>query len=134
MRDWAEGDEVRNYRISRLAGLRSLREAVGVVLLLAVIAGLLFSYIWIRGQISAVAHQDQQVRSEMDALLRARGRLISEEQALKNPERIDAIARAELGMVPIGVNQILPVRKASASQAGLQELALAGLRRSSLPR
>ena len=133
MRDWAEGDEARNYRIARATGLKSLREAVGVVLLLAVIAGLLFSYIWIRGQISAVAHQDQQIRSEMDALVRTRGRLISEEQALKSPERIDAIARAELGMIPLQVDQILPA-PATAIRAGQQEVALATVPSTSLPK
>ena len=44
-----------------------------------------------------------------ESLLRTQTRLILEEETLRNPERIDSIARNDLGMVPLRPNQfILP--------------------------
>ncbi len=120
MNDWAEGDAARNYEFRQNAAFRGVGAVVGVVLFLAMISGVILFHIWTRSQITSAEHQVQRFRSEMDSLARSQGRLIKLEQDLKSPDRIDRIARSELGMRPLDVRQILPTPLPKAS--GLAEL------------
>ncbi len=120
MDDWAEEDADRNYDFRHNAAFRGLGAAVATVLFLAMLSGLVLLHMWTRSQITSAARQMQRHRSELASLERQQGRLIKQEQDLKSPDRIDRIARFELGMRPIDVRQILPPLVPRAS--GLAEL------------
>lgn len=131
--DWAGGTEGRNHGISRTAERKQLRELLQIISPLVMMAGMLFFCLWTRSQIITIGYHSQQIASEEEALVRVQRRLVLEEQILNNPERLDAIARTDLGMIPLGVSQILPPVH-SAADRGLQILALADLPRSPSPR
>lgn len=134
MNDWAGADEDRNYLMLRIARLQGRANAVAIVLLLAAGAGGPLAHLRFRTQIAAVEHEDQKIRSEMEAEMRTREKLISDEQDFKNPEHIDEIARAELGLGPLKANQILGPPKVDPIRAERQELAAANIPHSVLPR
>ncbi len=127
MKDWVEGNVDRNYWIRRTAGAKEWKEAVAIVLLLAMVSGALFAHLWIHGQILAVERQIQKTRSEMDAQRRVQGWLMAEEQVLKSPERIDAIARIRLRMSPLQARQILPAHWLDSSLVLSPQMAMAGV-------
>lgn len=131
--DWAGGAGGRNYGISRAADRERLRELLQIISPLVAIAGMLFFCLWTRSQIIMIEYRSQQIASEEEALVRVQRRLMLEEQTLKNPERLEAIARTDLGMIPLRANQLLPPLH-RAVDPGLQILALANLPRSSAPR
>ena len=75
---------------------------------LMIAAALLF-YAWVRSQIVNTGYESQSLFAAKESLLRTQTRLVLEEETLRNPERIDLIARNDLGMVPLRPNQfILP--------------------------
>lgn len=109
MTDWADGIEARNYGIKNGIDGSMLSELVRTIIPLAMIAGALLFYSWVRSQIVNTGYESQSLFSAEESLLRNQKRLILEEETLRNPERIDLIARNELGMTPLRPNQfILP--------------------------
>lgn len=128
MTDWVGGMESRNHDVTRATDSRNLAELLRTVLFLAVVAGVLTFYLWARGQIIHIGYQNQQVVAEEKSLLREQGHLLLEEQTLKNPERIDAIAR-NLGMVPIRANQLILLTTVNEALKGSNMLALANIPR-----
>jgi len=89
------------------------------------IAGVLSFYLWIRSQMINIGYQSQQFTTKEETLKRAQGMLILEEQTLKNPERLDAIARTDLGMIPLRTNQLIsrPTEDVDLRQANTLALA-----------
>jgi len=61
-----------------------------------------------------------------ESLLRTQTRLILEEETLRNPERIDFIARNDLGMVPLRPNQFILPQFQDPDRSLLNTLAMAG--------
>jgi cell division protein FtsL len=109
MTDWADGIETRNYGIKSEIDGSMLSELVRTIIPLAMIAGALLFYSWVRSQIVNTGYESQNLFAAEESLLRTQKRLILEEETLRNPERIDLIARNELGMTPLRPNQfILP--------------------------
>jgi cell division protein FtsL len=109
MTDWADGIETRNYGIKSEIDGGMLSELVRTIIPLAMIAGALLFYSWVRSQIVNTGYESQNLFTAEESLLRTQKRLILEEETLRNPERIDLIARNELGMTPLHPNQfILP--------------------------
>lgn len=110
MTDWADGTEERNYGIRADLQAGSLPELLRNIGPIALIAGALLFCSWVRSEIVAAGYEYQELSAVEDALLRAEKRLILEEETLLNPERIDLVARNELGMAPLRPNQlVLPV-------------------------
>ena len=134
MTDLAGGIEGRNYGIQRRTDRRSLFDLLCIILSIAAMAGVVFSYISVRIQIINVGYESQQLQAAEDALLRTQKNLILEEETLKDPGRIDVIARNELGMAPLRPYQVIPAGfRAEESRAPLA-LAMAGSsRRSNAP-
>lgn len=107
MTDWADGIQERNYGIRNEINANVLSEMMGVIIPLAVIAGVLLSYSWTRSQIINTGYESQQLFAQEQSLLRMKKSLALEEETLRNPERIDLIARLELGMTPLRPNQVI---------------------------
>jgi cell division protein FtsL len=107
MTDWAQGIETRNYGIKNELDAGMLSDLMRVIIALVMVAGALLFYSWVRSQIVNTGYESQRLLTEEDLLLRAQKSLILEEQTLRNPERIDTIARNELKMLPLRPNQLI---------------------------
>jgi cell division protein FtsL len=107
MTDWAEGIETRNYGIKSELDAGMLSELMRIIIALVLVAGALLFYSWVRSQIVNTGYESQQLFAEEESLMRAQKSLILEEETLRSPERIDAIARNELKMTPLHPNQLI---------------------------
>ncbi len=109
MTDWADGIEERNYGIKSEIDGSMMSELIRTIVPLAMIAGALLFYSWVRSQIVNTGYESQTLFAAEESLLRTQKRLILEEETLRDPQRIDLIARNDLGMTPLHPNQfILP--------------------------
>jgi len=102
----------RNYGVRMQMDRKSLGELLGRVLFLGAIAAVLALYLYYHTQVTRVGYQTQELVAKEESLLRTRGHLILEEQTLKDPERIDTIARNVLRMSPVCADQLMtpPIR------------------------
>jgi cell division protein FtsL len=124
MTDWADGIEMRNYGIKNDMDVRMLSELMRIIVALAMVAGALLFYSWIRNQIINVGYESQNLIGIEKSLLRDQKRLILEEQTLRDPERIDMIARNDLGMVPTRPGQMIPLPNQDFKRGSSSEMAM----------
>lgn len=125
MIDWAEETADRNYGIGRKTDRRCVSELLKIILsLVAVSAALLFCS-WVRSQIISIGYESQKLLAVEESLLRDQKGLILEEETLKNPERIDSIARNQLGLTPLHPNQLIPAAFQDLGFGGAGTLAMA---------
>jgi cell division protein FtsL len=123
MTDWAEGIEARNYTIKNEINVNMLSDLMRIIVSLALLAGALLFYSWIRNQIINEGYESQNLFAVEESLQRIQKRLTLEEETLRNPERIDIIARNDLGMAPLRPSQLIlpqlgdPVSSASDEMA-----------------
>jgi cell division protein FtsL len=108
MLDLAIGIEARNYGIRRNTDRHNLFDLLCIIMSISAAAGVLFFYISVRIQIINTGYEIQRLSSEEQLLVRTESNLVLEEETLKNPARIDTIARNELGMSPLHPGQIIP--------------------------
>jgi cell division protein FtsL len=108
MLDLAAGFEDRNYGLRRSTDLRILLKPLVVVFPFLAVAGSLFLYLWVGGQNIQTGYQLQRLQLKETELLNVRRQIIIEEQILKNPEKLNAMAQADLGMFLLQPNQIIP--------------------------
>jgi cell division protein FtsL len=108
MTDWAEGIETRNYGIKNELDAGMLSELMRVIIVLVIVAGALLFCSWVRSRIVNTGYESQRLFAEEESLLRTQKSLILEEETLRNPERIDAIARSELKMTRLRPSQLIP--------------------------
>jgi cell division protein FtsL len=126
MKDYADGIETRNYGIKCVIDARILSELVRTIVCLAMIAGALLFYSWVRNQIINTGYESQQLLGLEKSLLRVQGKLIAEEANLRDPKRIDLIARDHLGMTPLNPNQLVMQPLQNLEAGASDKLALAG--------
>ena len=107
MTDWADGIETRNYGIKSEIDVGMLSELLRTIIALAIVAGAILFCSWVRSQIVNTGYESQNLFAAEESLLRTQKRLILEEETLRNPERIDIIARNDLGMTPLRPNQLM---------------------------
>jgi cell division protein FtsL len=107
MIDWADGIETRNYGIKSEIDAHMLSELVRTMAFLALVAGALLFYSWVRSQLVETGYKTQKLFNTEETLLRTERKLILEEETLRDPERIDLIARNDLGMTPLRPNQLI---------------------------
>jgi cell division protein FtsL len=126
MTDWSDGIETRNYGIKCKIDRRMFLELMRNIISLAMVAGTLVFYSWVRNQIIDTGYQSQNLFTEEESLLRAQKSLILEEETLRNPERIDIIARNDLGMTPLHPNQMILPQIEDVQRSLPDDLAMAG--------
>lgn len=107
MIDWAAGLEERNYAVRRVTDLPNLNDLLRIILPIVVLAGFSYFYLWSRIQILDIGYEAQRLQVQEDELRKTETNLIIEEESLKLPERIDRVARNELGLTPLHPYQIL---------------------------
>ncbi len=132
MTDWADGIETRNYGIKNELDVHMLSELMRIIMALAVVAGALLFYSWVRNQIVNTGYESQSLFAEEESLLRTHQGLVLEEEVLKNPGRIDAIARDELGMVPLHPYQVLLPKIQEAERGSIDQMAMTDAEAASL--
>ena len=125
MVDWADSTEISNHGIKREVGLRNLMELMWIIFTLLVLGGVLVFHSWERSQIVNMGYEIQRLQAVEDSLLRSHKALILEEETLKNPQRIDELAREVLGMSPLRPQQILPPPIPDVELSSVPTLALA---------
>jgi cell division protein FtsL len=108
MLDLAAGIEERNYGLKKKPDTQILRESMPLVFLLAIIATALFFHVWICSQTLRIGYQSQELNSQEQELLRSQQHLIVEEQTLKDPKWLAAVAGRDLGMTIVRADQIIP--------------------------
>lgn len=126
MTDWADGIELRNYGIKCVIDSRVLSELVRTIICLAMVAGALLFYSWIRSQIVSTGYESQKLFASLESLQRTQKKLILEEEELRSPERIDIIARNDLGMIPLRPNQLIMPQLKEAERSITNAMAMAG--------
>jgi cell division protein FtsL len=107
MTDWAEGIEARNHAIKNEINTNMLSDLMRTIVFLALLAGALLFCSWIRNQIIYAGYESQNLFAVEESLKRMQKRLTLEEETLENPERIDMIARNDLGMAPLRPSQLI---------------------------
>jgi cell division protein FtsL len=132
MTDWADGIETRNYGIKNELDVPMLSELMRIIGALAMVAGALLFYSWIRSQIVNTGYESQGLFAEEEALMRTHQRLVLDKEYLKNPERIDTIARNELGMAPLHPYQIILSKIQDGERSVSNELAMTDLKTASM--
>ena len=125
MTDWADGIEARNYGIKNEIDVHMLSELMRTIVALAMIAGALLFYSWIRNEIINTGYENQSLFADEESLLRTQKRLALEEETLRNPERIDIIARNDLGMTPLRPNQLILPNIGDVTRSVSNEMAMA---------
>ena len=109
MTDWADGIETRNYGIKSELDGSMLSELMRTIIPLAMIACALLFYSWVRSQIVNTGYESQRLSGVEVAQSRLQKSLMLEEATLTSPEKIDTIARGQLGMNVVRPSQfILP--------------------------
>ena len=107
MNDWAAGIETRNYGINSRINTGMLFDLLRTMIIASLIAGAFLFSSWVRSQIINTGYESQKLAALEDSLKRKQKQLILEEATLRNPERIDTLARTELNMAPLHPNQII---------------------------
>jgi cell division protein FtsL len=125
MTDWADGIEARNYGIQYKIDTGMLLELMRTITALAMVAGALLFYSWVRSEIINMGYESQRLFTIEESLRRTQNTLILEEETLRNPERIDAIARNDLGMTPLRPNQWIPLRSPDPDDGASGTMAMA---------
>ena len=125
MMDWAEGTRAKNYAVLHEIDARNLIELLLISLSIGIVAGVLVFHSWVRTSIVELGYQQQSLLEEEQVLSKMQQSLSLEEQTLKSPGRIDAIARMELGMQSIHASQVVVTVESGAELAGASVLALA---------
>jgi cell division protein FtsL len=125
MRDWTDGIETRNYGIRCKPEPGTLMDLMRSIVVFSVVAGALLFYSWIRSHIIDTGYEIQNLFAREEALLRTQKALILEEEILRNPERIDRIARDVLEMAPLRPSHLILSRPESAKPGAGNEMAMA---------
>jgi cell division protein FtsL len=107
MIDFAAGIEAKNYGLRNTGDSRSLLESLKILSPLVAIAGLLSFHVWICSQNMEIGYESQQLLSQEEELLNINKQLILEEQTLKDPKSLDLLARRDLGMIMLPVDQVV---------------------------
>ncbi len=125
MMDWAGGFEARNYGIRRRTDRRNLVDLLTITLSVLMIGGVLLCYAWTRSRIVDMGYEGQSLEAQERSILRTQNNLVLEEETLKNPARIDSIARTELDMVLVRTNQLVAPQLQDAPVTRSTDIAMA---------
>jgi len=124
MIDWANSAEERNYGVKRETDLRNLLDLLWILVTLLVLGGVFVFHSWERSTIVRMGYENQRLQEAEQDLLRREKLLLLEVETLKDPERIDSIARDVLGMTPLQARQILPPARPDPAKAAEGSLAM----------
>ena len=125
MVDWAQERAISNNGITPKTDSRSLRQLLWITLGPIMLAAVFVALLWGRSQLVSIGYETQRLIEAEETLLRVQQTLILEEETLKDPERIDAVARGILGMAPLRPRQVLAAAMTDADLNTRATLAMA---------
>src|SRR5437773_7206011 len=125
MVDWAQERAISNNGITPKTDSRSLRQLLWLTLGPIMLAAVFVALLWERSQLVSIGYETQRLMEGEETLLRVQKSLILEEETLKDPERIDAVARGILGMAPLRPRQVLAAAMTDADLNTRATLAMA---------
>jgi cell division protein FtsL len=88
-----------NNHVVREADVKSHRDYIVVTILASMFLFGLFAYGWQHYQYSQYGYRIEEAKKRKEQLAEDERQLILEREHLRNPQRIDSIARRDLGMV-----------------------------------
>ena len=98
---------VENVFLVRQRGERRLRELAGVAAAVLVLGGGLFAYTWVHVEMLRTGYRVDELEKELSELLEAERKWRLEAAWAAHPERLEARAHAELGMVAPRLEQMV---------------------------
>jgi cell division protein FtsL len=107
MVDWAESIETRNRVIPKCTDRKHLLDLMLLMLPAVLLCAVLLFHSWVRSRMEALGYAGSGLQGQEARLLEEQRWLQLGEQTLKNPGRIDSIARAELNMELPRSNQLI---------------------------
>src|SRR5205809_6147251 len=125
MVDWAQERAISNNGITPKTDSRSLRQLLWLTLGPIMLAAVFVVLLWERSQLVSIGYETQRLMGAEETLLRVQKTLVLEEETLKDPARIDAVARGILGMTPLRPRQVLAAAMPDADLNAHPTLALA---------
>ena len=125
MVDWAQERAISNNGITPKTDSRSLRQLLWITLAPIMLAAVFVALLWERSQLVSIGYETQRMIQAEETLLRVQKTLILEEETLKDPARIDAVARGVLGMTPLRPRQVLAAAMPEADLNAHPTLAMA---------
>ena len=113
-----------NSKVVREVDPRAIRERWGLVLLVACLVAGVGLYAWPHLERRQAGMEAQQLDRERERLVEENRKLRLEKASLEELQRVEAIARRELGLVPPPPEQVVVVEQPQSRPAG--RLARAG--------
>ena len=115
-----------NSHVIREADVKSHRDYIVVTILASMFLFGLFAYGWQHYQWNQYGYRIEEAKKKKEQLAELERQLILEREHLRSPQRIDSIARRDLGMVVPAAGQLVtlnadtPLAPASAAPQELQ--------------
>ena len=106
-----------NSRLVKVADPQERRAQTGLVVIAMVLVAATLIAVYPRFALMSTGYRIEELKKEHEQLLEENRKLRLQEATLRNPQRIDAIARNQLGLVPAAPGQVLSL-DALASENG----------------
>lgn len=110
--------QIDNSRLVRVANPQERREFLIWVMMGTVLFAAGLAYAWQRFALVRYGYTIEQLKSRREALIESNRQLRLEEASLRSPERIDAIARANLGLETPRPGQVLSLEDSPPATDG----------------
>jgi cell division protein FtsL len=107
-----------NSGVVREVDPRSRRDLVAMLLLVAVLVGGLVLYAWPHFQMRQIATETERLQREKERLIEENRKLRLEKASLENLERVEAIARRDLGLERPSPDRLVVVEAQEAPTGG----------------
>ncbi|HEY2933742.1 MAG TPA: hypothetical protein VGK99_18555 [Acidobacteriota bacterium] len=106
--------QIQNRAVASAAHKISLSEIGRYVLLGSIVAFLILAYSWFHSEIIALGYQVQEIKRDTALLKEQHQALLLEHAACRSPQRIDAFARAQLGLIPANSEKVVFISDSAA--------------------
>jgi cell division protein FtsL len=112
-----------NSRLRREVDPEKRRECFSLLGLGVLVFSFMLLFAWQHFQCVRYGYQIEQLKTQRAALEESNHQLRLEQAALADPQRIDTLARTELGLSPPGPRQVIQVESGEAAPATRPEFA-----------
>ena len=112
--------QIDNSRLVRVADPQERREFLLWLLIGTVLFAAGLAYAWERFALVRYGYAIEELKGQREALMESNRQLRLEEASLRSPERIDAIARTDLGLVAPAPKQVMALEDSSPPPEGTE--------------
>ncbi len=111
--------QIDNSRLVRVADPYERRQFLLWLLVGVMLFAVGLAYTWQRFELVRYGYSIEELKSQRDRLMEANRQLRLEEASLRSPERIDALARNQLGLGPPSPGQVVKLEEPGATPEGV---------------